>query len=77
MTEINVLNKGDRVLTADGRILAIQRKNGTVDVYRVVDEETYLVDPVKIACIGYGSGTVSMDSGETEEETPKASLVFF
>ncbi len=69
MVNINILKKGDEVLTITDRFLAVKRKNGEIDIYNIVYNETneLLVDPLKAAVIGYGEGTVAKqtDDGET------------
>lgn len=67
MININVLGKGDEVLTLNEHFLAIKRKNGTVDLYNVFFSENELcVDPLKMATIGYGNGSVEKASGDGE-----------
>ena len=69
MININLLKKGDEVLSMNEKFLAIKRKDGTVDVYNVFfNEEGVYVDPIKTAVIGYGEGTVEkiLDDGETK-----------
>ena len=69
MINIDILKKGDEVLTLNEHFLAVKRKNGTVDVFNVfINQENELsIDPIKAAVIGYGEGTVSkvLDDGET------------
>lgn len=69
MININILKKGDEVLSLTERFLAIKRKNGEVDIFNVMYGEAgeFLIDPLKVASIGYGEGTVgkTMDDGET------------
>ena len=68
MININLLKKGDEVLSMNEKFLAIKRKDGTVDVYNVFfNEEGVYVDPIKTAVIGYGEGTVEkmLDDGDT------------
>lgn len=68
MVDIDILKKGDEVLTINERFLAVKRKNGTVDIFSVMYNEAneLLIDPVKAAVIGYGEGTVSK---KMDEET--------
>lgn len=65
MLNVNFLQKGDEVLSITDHILAVRRKNGEVDLYKVVvgdDEEMPIyVDPIKIAVIGFGNGTVEKE----------------
>ena len=69
MLNINLLHKGDAVICVNDRFLAVRRKNGEVDIYKVLfsDNGEFLIDPVKTATVGYGEGTVStdMEDGET------------
>lgn len=69
MININVLKKGDEVLTINDKFLAVKRKDGTVDIYNVFfNEEGIYVDPIRAAIIGYGEGMVEklLDDGETK-----------
>lgn len=69
MININVLKKGDEVLTINEKFLAVKRKDGTVDIYNVFfNEEGIYVDPIRSAIIGYGEGMVEklLDDGETK-----------
>lgn len=69
MININVLKKGDEVLTINEKFLAIKRKDGTVDIYNVFfNEEGIYVDPIRSAIIGYGEGMIEklLDDGETK-----------
>lgn len=69
MININILKKGDEVLTINDRFLAVRRKNGEVDIFNVMynEENEIFIDPVKAAVIGFGEGTVgkNLDDGET------------
>lgn len=68
MLNINILRKGDDVLTINERFLAVKRKNGEIDIFNVYfNEEGIFVDPVKTAVIGYGNGIIEkqLDDGET------------
>ena len=69
MIEIKILSKGDSVLEINERFLAIKRKNGEVDIYKVLfnEEGELAIDPVKSAVIGFGDGVVSkkLDDGDT------------
>lgn len=69
MFDINILKKGDDVLSINSHFLAIKRKSGEVDIYNVFfSEDGFCIDPVKTATIGYGNGTVEkiLDDGETK-----------
>lgn len=69
MINIDILKKGDEVLTINERFLAVKRKNGTVDIFNVMfnEENELFIDPIKSAAIGYGEGLVGkkMDDGDT------------
>ncbi|MBR6718251.1 MAG: hypothetical protein IKI77_07910 [Oscillospiraceae bacterium] len=65
MLNVNFMQKGDEVLSITDHILAIRRKNGEVDLFKVIigdDEEMPIyIDPVKLCVIGYGNGTVEKE----------------
>lgn len=69
MINIDILKKGDEVLTINERFLAVKRKNGSVDIYNIMynEENEIYVDPIKAAVIGFGEGTVgkTLEDGET------------
>ncbi len=57
--KINVLKKGDRVISVTSEFIAVQRKNGEVDIIPLIRDETGLrVDIENIVTIGYGNNTV-------------------
>lgn len=69
MININVLRRGDEVLTINEKFLAIKREDGTVDIYNVFfNEDGIYVDPIISANIGYGEGMIEkmLDDGETK-----------
>ena len=56
---INVMNKGDKILNVTAELVAIQRKNGEVDVIPLVSGDAGIyIDTGNIVTIGYGSNTV-------------------
>ena len=56
---INVMNKGDKVLNVTSELVAIQRKNGEVDVIPLVSGDAGIyIDTENIVTIGYGSNTI-------------------
>lgn len=63
---IDILKKGDEVLSVDKNFIAVKRVNGEVDLIPLIDdEETGLrVNVSKIVTIGYGDNTVSADLGD-------------
>ena len=60
---INVMNKGDRVLSVTNRLIAIQRKNGEVDIIPFLsDQEGMWIDTENIVTVGYGNNTVESET---------------
>ena len=56
---IGILKKGDSVLNVTLEFIAVQRKNGDVDIVPLLKDETGLrVDVENIVTIGYGNNTV-------------------
>lgn len=56
---IGILKKGDSVLNVTPEFIAVQRKNGEVDIIPFLKDETGLrVDIENIVTIGYGNNTV-------------------
>jgi len=56
---IGILKKGDSVLSVTSEFIAVQRKNGEVDIIPFLKDETGLrVDIENIVTIGYGNNTV-------------------
>ena len=56
---IGILKKGDSVLNVTPEFIAVQRKNGEVDIVPLLKDETGLrVDVENIVTIGYGNNTV-------------------
>lgn len=63
--KINILQKGDRVLTVTKEFIAVQRKNGEVDIVMLVRDETGLrIDTENIVTIGYGHYSVEVTDGD-------------
>lgn len=57
--KIGVLRKGDQVISVTPEFIAIQRKNGEVDIIPMLKDEMGLrVDIEHIVTIGYGNNTV-------------------
>ena len=60
--KINVLKKGDRVISVTSEFVAVQRKNGEVDIIPLIRDGTGLrVDIENIVTIGYGNNTVQAE----------------
>lgn len=58
---IGILKKGDSVLSVTSDFIAVQRKNGEVDIVPLLTDETGLrVDVERIITIGYGNNTVQV-----------------
>lgn len=56
---IGILKKGDSVLNVTPEFIAVQRKNGEVDIVPLLKDETGLrIDVENIVTIGYGNNTV-------------------
>jgi len=65
MMKIGVLKKGDQVLNVTSEFIAVQRKNGEVDIIPLVKDEMGLrVDIERIVTIGYGNNTVQAFTDE-------------
>ncbi|MCM1219417.1 MAG: hypothetical protein NC548_33475 [Lachnospiraceae bacterium] len=60
--KINVMNKGDKVLNVTPEIIAIQRRNGEVDIIPLTrDEIGVRIDIEHIVTIGYGNNAVETE----------------
>ena len=65
MMKIGVLRKGDQVLNVTPEFIAVQRKNGEVDIIPLAKDEMGLrVDIEHIVTIGYGNNTVQAVTDE-------------
>lgn len=61
--KVNVMNKGDKVLNVTSEMVAVQRKNGEVDIIPLVTGESGLyIDTENIVTIGYGNNTVESET---------------
>lgn len=59
---INVLQDGDRVLNVTADFVAVERKNGEVDILPLIKEDAGIwIDTEHIITIGYGHNTVQSD----------------
>lgn len=62
---IGVMKKGDRVISVTSELISIQRKNGEVDIFPLLRDESGLrVDVEGIITIGYGNNTVQTTVGD-------------
>jgi len=74
-TKINILKKGDTVISATESTIAIQRKNGEVDVIPIIIKNgTRRVDVENIITISYGNNTVETS---VKYETGNVQIVTF
>ena len=65
MMKIGVLKKGDQVLSVTAEFIAVQRKNGEVEIIPMLKDEMGLrVDIENIVTIGYGSNIVQASNDE-------------
>lgn len=57
--KIGIMKKGDKVLNVTAEYVALQRKNGEVDIIPIVkDEAGFRVDTEAVITIGYGESVV-------------------
>lgn len=60
--KIKVMRKGDKVLNVTSELVAIQRKNGEVDVFPLISDESGVrIDTENIVTIGYGNNSVETE----------------
>lgn len=60
--KINVMSKGDTVLNVTSELVAIQRKNGEVDIIPLISDEFGIrIDTENIVTIGYGNNSVETE----------------
>ncbi len=63
--KIGILKKGDKVINVTDDFIAVQRKNGEVDIIPMIKDETGLrVDTEGIVTIGYGENTVEVSTND-------------
>lgn len=64
---IGVMKKGDRVISVTSELIAVERKNGEVDIIPLTKDETGLrVDIERIVTIGFGNNVVKTSTGDVE-----------
>ena len=62
---IGILKKGDHVISITSEFLAVERKNGEVDIIPIVkDGDNLRVDVENIVTIGYGDNVVQSTVGD-------------
>lgn len=65
MLKIGVLKKGDQVLSVTTEFIAVQRKNGEVDIIPLIKDEMGLrVNIEDIITISYGYNTIQASSDD-------------
>lgn len=67
---IGVLKKGDHVISVTADFIAVERKNGEVDLIPLSkDDGTLRVDSENIVTIGYGDNIVQATNGDVTVTT--------
>ncbi len=67
---VGVLKKGDRVLNVTPEFVAVERKNGEVDVLPLIKEGGLLrVDTDPTVTIGYGDNVIEAKAGDVTVTT--------
>lgn len=62
---IGILKKGDRVISVTSEFIAVERKNGEVDLIPLTkDGGTFRVDQENSVTIGYGDNIVQTQAGD-------------
>ena len=60
--KIKVMSKGDKVLNVTSELVAIQRKNGEVDIIPLISDDSGVqIDMENIVTIGYGNNAVETE----------------
>ena len=60
--KIKGMSKGDKVLNVTSELVAIQRKNGEVDIIPLISDEFGVrIDTENIVTIGYGNNSVESE----------------
>jgi len=74
--KINIMNKGDKVISVTEKMVAVQRKNGEVDIIPLIFNESGQpprVDIENIVTISYGKNsietTIEGDTGDIKVTT--------
>lgn len=64
---IGVMKKGDRVISVTSELVAVERKNGEVDIIPLIKDETGLrVNIEGVVTIGFGNNVVKTSTGDVE-----------
>lgn len=58
--KVKILKKGDSVLSVNGNLISVQRKNGEVDIIPIIPDENNfpMIDTEHILTITYGNNCV-------------------
>ena len=60
-----ILKKGDHVISVTSEFVAVEKKNGEVDLITLSkDGETFRIDPENIVTSGYGDNIVQTQAGD-------------
>ena len=63
--KIGILKKGDKVINVTDDFIAVQRKNGEVDIIPMIKAKKGLrIDTEGIVTIGYGENTVEVSTDD-------------
>lgn len=67
---IGILRKGDHVINVTSDFIAVERKNGEVDIIPIFkDGETLRIDTANIVTIGYGDNIIQTKVGDVTVTT--------
>lgn len=67
---IGILKKGDRVINVTSDFVAVERKDGTVDIVPIKKEEDrFRIDTENIMTIGFGDNVIQSQDGDVTVTT--------
>ena len=68
--QINILKKGDRVLSVSSEIIVVERKDKTVDIIPIyIDGSNLRINTEEMITIGYGENIITTTTDEGVEIT--------
>ena len=68
--KIGILKKGDRVISVTADFIAVERKNGEVDIIPLSKTgDLLMIDQANITTIGYGDNVVETQMGDVTVTT--------
>ena len=74
---IGILKNGDTILNVTPEFIAVQRKNGEVDIVPLIKYETGLrIDVENIVTIGYGNNTVQATKDDVVVTTFQGGITY-